>query len=99
MKAMELAEQMKGFFDGIGYPFPGEAELRPSPPELYPLIVVWDGTAEIIRVIACCDEAAKLKEALGYAETMAAVMEVTGQAATGTGCHAAWSGGFINSEE
>ncbi len=99
MNAAELAAMIAQHFEAVGYPFPGKPEVRLAPPEIYPLVVVWDDNAEVTRVIGCCAGEAELKDALSYAETMATVMEVTGEAPCGTVCHAAWAGGFINSKE
>lgn len=101
MNAAELAELIAEYFEATGYPFLGKPEVRSAPPEVYPLVVIWDDSAEITRVIACCadGEFSQVQDALHYAETMAAVMEVEGEAPCGTACHAAWPGGFINSQE
>lgn len=99
MNAAQLADLIARHFAALGYPFPAAPEVRLAPPEVFPLVVLWDDDAQITRVIACCDRDAQLKQALGYAEAMAALMEVTGQAPCGTACHVAWQGGFINSDE
>lgn len=46
-------------------------------------MVIWDDAAEITRVIACCDNEGNMADAKSYAETMAAVLEVSGEAITG----------------
>lgn len=96
MDAAELAAMIAQHFESVGYPFPGKPEVHGT--EKYPVVVVWDDNAEITRVIGCCVDESELANALLAAEGWAEALEKTNEAPCGTVCHAAWTGGFINSE-
>mgnify|MGYP000891394329 CR=1 FL=1 len=95
--ALELAVEVAAYFARAGYPFPARPTLDLDGP--FPLVKVWDDERSAFLMIACTEDVMSVRDALAWAEGMAAAEEATSRAETGAMGVALWPGGWFGEFE